>query len=771
VRVLGARADMVRAGSSLDLARQLVRGAAQVPEGIALDDQWRRVASYVATLDTPDARRVAEFLGELTGAPSSEQPSSRLRSARNDPPTMHEQMRQAFGEWIAAECTKRPLLLVLEDLHWGDAPSLEYLSEALRCNAERPLMIVALARPEVHDAFPKLRLLPGIVEIPLAGLTRRAAERIAVAALGESAPTETIRAIVERAAGNAFYLEELVRNAAEGRTRELPETVLAMVESRLARLEPEAREVLRAASVFGARFWIEGVQTLVPGAAEWIESLVAREIVEGSRSTRFPGTFEYAFRHALVRDAAYAMLTVQGREAAHKAAAAWLEQVGETDPLAIVMHHELAGDRLAAAPWLLKAASSAYRAGAIDQLIASCDRGLVEGISGELHTEFLRLRNAGFVSRARWVEAAAGAGEVIRICAPGSLEWLSSASVILTAAQNGDVSGVPDVIAGLSSMRVAPPATRDWSLTACLLIGLLAELGQREMMLRVKELLDATLVGPEVDPSFLGYRHAAEGVLRMLSEDPAGALASTRTALRFFEESGDEGALLMARSYYLAIAVVDAGDYSGAQQMTEVAMAMALERGQRYLHDLAAFSAAIAAALGGDRTAPGRFRARLRDSSNLNFQSWFTGMTLQAELSQSPVDLEALAASEAACFGMLESGMAFPRAAVALRSFLALAAIARGRFSEALSLADEVLASPAIWAISATEVRLARAEALHGLGRFEEAREAISAARSRLLPQADGFTDPSARAAYLAKHWVARTLVLAADWLDGSPSP
>jgi hypothetical protein len=769
VHVLTARADMVRAGSSLDIARQLVRAATMASESLASADQWPRLRSYVDTLETPDVQRVAEFLGELVGAPSLDEPSPRLRSARNNPSVMHEQMRQAFGEWIAAECVKGPLLVVLEDLHWGDAPSMVWLNDALRQVAEGPLMVVALARPEVHETFPKLRSQPGLVELTLGGLTRRAAERLVGAALGNSVSRDAVSRIVERAAGNAFYLEELIRSAAEARTGELPETVLAMVESRIARLEPEGREVLRAASVFGVRFWIEGVRTLMPKAVEWMDPLVEGEMIELSRSTRFAGTTEYAFRHALLRDAAYAMLTKQGHSAAHRSAATWLEQIGETDPLTMVTHHEIAGDRVAAARWLAKAASRARFAGAaVDQIIEFCDRGFVEGIAPELYIEFRRLRTWALAFCARWKEYASGGRELMNLCEPGTIEWISGAYAVLAATMNdGDVSGVADVIAGLSSMRVRPTATRDWAFAVHLLMSFFAEVGQREMALFVKARLDETDVHSDVDPSFLGHRHQAEYWLRRLLDDPSGQLTNARAALRFLEEAGDVLGALGVRSYILPRALSDAGQHHLAGQIAEGATAMAAARGMHYVHDVGVFVSEVAAALSGDRCAPARLRARVHDPSKLNVQS----VSLMAELSYEPVDLAALAAAQAESERLLEQGVFVPRRAAVTRTLLALAAIEFGRWSDALCLADAVLASPAAWAVSTTEARWARAQALIRLGRFGEARETIAAASNRLLAQIDGFADASDRAAYLSMRYVSRTLELASKFLGECGGP
>ena len=112
-------------------------------------------------------------------------------------------------------------------------------------------------------------------EIRLEELGRKAGERLVRQVLGDSVGPETIERLVQQADGNAFYLEELIRAVAEGKDHALPETVLAMVETRLGRLPLEPRRVLRAASVFG----------------------------------RYAEERELEFRHALLREGAYATLT------------------------------------------------------------------------------------------------------------------------------------------------------------------------------------------------------------------------------------------------------------------------------------------------------------------------------------------------------------------------------------------------------------------------------------------------------------------------------
>src|SRR5207244_3843209 len=134
---------------------------------------------------------------------------------------------------------------------------------ALRALRERPLFVIGFARPEVHLGFPDLWRERDVQEIRLGAIPRRACERFVRDVLGAAATDESVAWIVERADGNAFFLEELIRFAAEGRTAELPDTVLGVVQARLDALGADAKRALRAASVFGETFWRAGVEALI----------------------------------------------------------------------------------------------------------------------------------------------------------------------------------------------------------------------------------------------------------------------------------------------------------------------------------------------------------------------------------------------------------------------------------------------------------------------------------------------------------------------------
>ena len=110
-------------------------------------------------------------------------------------------------------------------------------------------MVLALARPEVHELFPGLWSQRSLTEMRLTELSPRASEKLVRSVLAGSATDDVVRSLVQRAEGNAFYLEELIRSAAEGHGAELPGSVLAMIKARLERLEGEGARRFRRESL------------------------------------------------------------------------------------------------------------------------------------------------------------------------------------------------------------------------------------------------------------------------------------------------------------------------------------------------------------------------------------------------------------------------------------------------------------------------------------------------------------------------------------------
>src|SRR5262249_5993578 len=154
--------------------------------------------------------------GEIAGIafPDDDLPS--LRAARREPRLMADQILSAWLDFVEAECAAHPVILVLEDLHWGDVPSVQLVDAALRTLRERPLMVVALSRPDIDVRFPTLWAGRDLQRVALAPLTAKSAQKIVRHVLGDDVAAETLNAITERAEGNALYIEELLRAVAAG---------------------------------------------------------------------------------------------------------------------------------------------------------------------------------------------------------------------------------------------------------------------------------------------------------------------------------------------------------------------------------------------------------------------------------------------------------------------------------------------------------------------------------------------------------------------------
>jgi hypothetical protein len=142
-----------------------------------------------------------------------------------------------------------------------------------------------------------------------------------------------------RADGNALYLEELIERSRRGRRRNAGDG--AGHGGLGSKLEPEARRVLRAAAsgetFAGRRAALLGSRhTAADG--DWLSELCTRELVTRQPSTKLPGREQYAFRHSLLREAAYRMLTPEDRALGHRLAAEWLTDIGESNALLLAEH-------------------------------------------------------------------------------------------------------------------------------------------------------------------------------------------------------------------------------------------------------------------------------------------------------------------------------------------------------------------------------------------------------------------------------------------------
>ncbi len=769
------RGDPMKVGSPFGLAAAMVRRAASLSDDEPLEVRQRtrraRVARQVAAAEVP---RVASYIGELAGVPFPVEEHASLRSARREPMLMSEQIRSAWQDWLAAECGAGPLLIALEDLHWGDLPTVKLIDSALRELKQKPLVVVALARPEVHELFPQLWVERGVTELRLGELTDRAAERLVKEVLGE-VPPATLQRLVTQAGGNAFYLEELIRAVSDGQAT-LPETVLAMVQARLERLDPEARRVLRAASVFGQVFWRGGVAALLGAeeGLEWLDILVQRELIFRRGERKFSGAVgpredELVFQHALVREAAYAMLTDADRALGHRLAGTWLEAAGERDAVTLAEHFQRAAEPARAAAFWARAAAQALEGNDLEAALARAVRGGECGAGGELLGRLDLVRAEAHTWRGEYADAEAAGLSAMRTLHRNAPEWHRAAEQVAEASSRRDHR--PLLVALGEELRdLAGSELQRSGLTAPQLVSMARTVSQ--LLLHGELRLSGELLGHFVplldhfpdDPAAMAWGHDAKAVLALYTGDLGGYLVGKERVVALCAAAAEPRSECLQR-VRLGYACLELGDHARAVDELRYALGQAERMGLGQATALAKHNLGLALALKG---APDEGLAMEQDAVALFHRQGDLRLENASRLYVAVIHAAAGRWDEAEkqCGEALNAiAAASPLRAYAY-AVLADVQLRRGDRRAGREAADQAV--KLLTDLGGTDegeslIRLVHAEALRADG-DPRAVEEVTFAKQRLLERAGKIVDPALREAFLRVPENARTLEHAAEW-------
>jgi tRNA A-37 threonylcarbamoyl transferase component Bud32/tetratricopeptide (TPR) repeat protein len=768
-QVWSSRGDPVREGSPYATFAALVRRALAVDEQEPLDDRRRKLAVRVRSrLASDAAARVIEFVGELAGIPNAA-PGPELVAARRDARLMGDQVRRAVCDWLGAELERGPLVLALDDLHWGDTATTLLLDAALRAHAHRPLFVLGTARPDVHERFPALWQERAMQELRLGPISRRAAASLVLAVLGETGG-ERADAIVRRADGNPLYLEELIRATASSSSGELPETVLAMVAARLDALDPGMRRVARAASVFGNTFWAGGVAALfgddprhMVDAA--IASLVERELVVPQPGGRLAGEEAHAFGHGLVRDAAYALLTADDRRLGHRLAAAWLDEHGERDPATLAKHLDLGGDGPAAATWYVRAAEQALAGSDFDTVHAHVARAVECGAEADIVGRARLAEAAALNWAASYADADRAALAALAALSPESpLRGRAFAERAFACGRTMQHDRLLELADELTPMI---PHDYEALIAAGFLAGHVGLAHELERAMELTNTIERALHGPiATDPMARASLVAAQSFVAVCAGDQARAFRQMVEAAGHYLAAGDVRNTAMFRSNAGSVAA-EAGRYEDAVKLGEQAVADAQALGIDSLVAFAQHNLGIALRPAGDGA---RALAMQRACAAALANTGDHRIEGAARIAVASILLERGDIEEAAA--ELERALVLVDMSPSLR---ALGLAERARLRSARGDTDGMLAdAQAAYAIleatgSLDEgealVRLMRAKALWASAREDEARAAIAQARDWVDAAADAMADPSWRESFLAIRENTHILELARAWL------
>jgi class 3 adenylate cyclase/tetratricopeptide (TPR) repeat protein len=285
---------------------EILREIGSVEELVAEDDQAAAISA-----------RIAGAIGAEENAGSS------------------EEIAWAFRKLFELLARRRPLLIVIDDIHWAEPTLLDLIEYVASFSTGAPILVLCTARPDLFDnraswAAPRANA----TVLPLAPLADDQTQRLIEELLQDRALTDDARArITDAAEGNPLFVEQILALHAEDPDREVvvPPTIQALLAARIDRLEPDERAILVRGSVEGRLFHRGAVAELLPsgapsaGVGAQLLNLVRKEFLRPDESL-FPGDDGFRFNHILIRDAAYDSMPKQLRAELHERYADWLER-------------------------------------------------------------------------------------------------------------------------------------------------------------------------------------------------------------------------------------------------------------------------------------------------------------------------------------------------------------------------------------------------------------------------------------------------------------
>ncbi len=488
--------------------------------------------------DSPDAVRLRLGGHEILGLTLGLDVTGDLH-----PLAARDRLHAGWVDFVETLAAQRPLVVLVEDIHWAE-PALLDLLDRLLTDVRGPLFLIATARPELFDLRPAwggARRDASTLE--LGALSSDAAVSMLDQLLAGELPDHLSQMVVRQAEGNPFFVEELLGSLMDQGllTRanggwsiselpagfRVPDSVQAVLAARIDHLPPAEKAALQAASVIGRVFWTGPVYELVPGLEPDLRILEDRDFIRRRAGSSISGETEYAFKHQLTREVAYAGLPKAARARLHAGFAAWLERFGggRDEHAALLAHHyaeavrpedadlawagadaELDRGRESALAWLRRAAELAIGRYEIDEALELLHRALELG-PAEVHVVL-------------WKQI----GEANALKYDGEAFWEAMQNAIALAPERKTLAQLYSVLAYETAVRLGMWRTRP----------------DRRM---VKGWLDEAL-----DLSEDETPDRVRALAGLAAWDSTGGLAAAREAAALAERLGDHELIVASRT-------------------------------------------------------------------------------------------------------------------------------------------------------------------------------------------------------------------------------
>ncbi|MEO8613275.1 MAG: tetratricopeptide repeat protein, partial [Chloroflexota bacterium] len=323
---------------------------------VELQEQ-RHQLEEVIHIHAPQRLDALPVLAPLLDIPMDENDFTRSLSPRE----RRNILNIVLEDCLRSAAAKTPLLLVLEDIHWVDSLSVELLDVLAAMSVNLSVVFVLAYRPLEggQTSIPSVESLPQYTRIALDRLNTGEAEQLIQAKLaqlfpesGETLPTTLVSALLERAEGNPFYLEELLNylrdqgmnmhDAIALKTLELPSSLHSLILSRIDQLSEEQKATLKAASIIGRLFkvaWLYGYYPLLGDVERVKDELDALSQLELTPLDTPEPELSYLFKHIVTREVTYESLPYATRTRLHEQLAQFIEGQGAESYLDLLAYH------------------------------------------------------------------------------------------------------------------------------------------------------------------------------------------------------------------------------------------------------------------------------------------------------------------------------------------------------------------------------------------------------------------------------------------------
>lgn len=345
-----------------DAIGALVRSFLAISQGGTVEE--RRIAAETAVADGLIDAEHRIFLNDLLDIPQPTDLRSIYDAMDNAARNMGKQ--RTLAALLEAAASQGPVLVAVEDVHWADDLTLDYLAALAMAATDCPALLVITSRIEGDPLGPAWQA--AVQQTPLIAITLpplRAEEAECFATDFMDTATPRAQRCIERAAGNPLFLEQLLRSARETPDEETPATIHSLVLSRLDRLSATDKSAIRAAAIIGQRFPLGAVRHLLDQPDYDCQGLLLHFLIQ-------PAGRYFLFAHALIQDCVYSSLLKSQRCELHRRAADWF---AGGDPALRAEHLDRAEDTAAPRAYL-EAARDQMPQYRYDQALRLVERGL-----------------------------------------------------------------------------------------------------------------------------------------------------------------------------------------------------------------------------------------------------------------------------------------------------------------------------------------------------------------------------------------------------------